>query len=898
MAANKTLERTMFETPRVLEFFDAGELVKQTSYQQPFWPLIVLKELVDNALDACESVNVSPDISVNIECQSGTARVTVTDNGPGITSETVARLLNFSTKLSDKSAYRSPTRGQQGNAWKTILAIPFVMSTTKPQAGKVTIESRGIRHIIETTVDLVEQKPAFTHDAEPVVKSSGCEVSVWMDLTSGVADPEPADFLQILQGYTLFNPHASLRCRIVWSEWNEDRTDTVKASYTGEWIATDSSLVKWRPNEPTSAYWYDAEDARRLVFAYISNARNGGRDLTLREFTSEFRGLSGSGKQKAITSQFSQIKRLSDIAGNGSVSEPTLVNRLFDAMRDETRPVPSSALGRIGEGHFRKRFGTLTKYACRVGKGRVPFVVEAAFAPEDEGQTNFYFGANSSVSVFRDPFRQVDFWLSNRGIHGHGIQGLANSLSLHSQTGGWLACHITHPCLRFLDRGKTEMHITDGELRQAIAECIYAVLKEHHAEKEREDKQHIAVSKKAEKEANQAQKASRGATLKDAVFAVLMDCHKQATSDFTLRAQQRQTFYVVRRAIQRYTTRELKIDYFRELCTLYEEQVLGGEAIPNMTYDDRGNFYEPHGGKQVPLGTEAVENYTIPSHHYGAILFVEKEGFLDIINDAHIPSRWDIAVMTSKGLAVRAAKALLYAASQWGIPILVAHDCDLDGYKIARAIENETRRSRGMVINIIDIGLKLTEAQEMGLELERVTRKRGPDRELWASLTDDERAFFITKKPKDYYGSRGTYEGNRVELNAMTSPQFVAWVEDHLERHGIKKVMPPANELKAALTSKTSVDLDTRINQMVQGAIEELLGNSMSGLADEVHDLIGEPAITADLVELQNYLAGNELSHWTVYSESKATHIAWDFVKDKQEAITLFLAQRVRENLK
>ncbi len=51
MAAVPTLERTTFRTSRLLEFCNQKELTTQTGHGPDDWPLVILKELVDNALD-------------------------------------------------------------------------------------------------------------------------------------------------------------------------------------------------------------------------------------------------------------------------------------------------------------------------------------------------------------------------------------------------------------------------------------------------------------------------------------------------------------------------------------------------------------------------------------------------------------------------------------------------------------------------------------------------------------------------------------------------------------------------------------------------------------------------------------------------------------------------------
>ena len=51
----------------------------QTGHRREVWPLVILKELVDNSIDACEEAGIAPEIIVTVD-RSG---ITVADNGPG-----------------------------------------------------------------------------------------------------------------------------------------------------------------------------------------------------------------------------------------------------------------------------------------------------------------------------------------------------------------------------------------------------------------------------------------------------------------------------------------------------------------------------------------------------------------------------------------------------------------------------------------------------------------------------------------------------------------------------------------------------------------------------------------------------------------------------------------------
>jgi DNA topoisomerase VI subunit B len=171
MAAVATLERTAFRTSRLLEFCSRKELIAQTGHEPDVWPMVVLKELVDNALDACEEAGIAPEIGVQV----GPDAITVIDNGPGMPSATVTDILDFSNRVSSREAYVAPDRGAQGNALKTILAMPFVLDGA---AGHVEIRAHGLCHHIAFTVDALRQAPVIDHRCERCDVRNGTSIKV------------------------------------------------------------------------------------------------------------------------------------------------------------------------------------------------------------------------------------------------------------------------------------------------------------------------------------------------------------------------------------------------------------------------------------------------------------------------------------------------------------------------------------------------------------------------------------------------------------------------------------------------------------------------------------------------------------------------------------------------
>src|SRR5713101_1030416 len=64
--AGPRLVRETFSAPRSLDFYSEDGLRAETGHGPEAWPLVILKELVDNALDACEEAGIAPEIAVTV----------------------------------------------------------------------------------------------------------------------------------------------------------------------------------------------------------------------------------------------------------------------------------------------------------------------------------------------------------------------------------------------------------------------------------------------------------------------------------------------------------------------------------------------------------------------------------------------------------------------------------------------------------------------------------------------------------------------------------------------------------------------------------------------------------------------------------------------------------------
>ena len=113
------IERTALSFSRDLEFASEPELARRMGLGRELWLAAAVKELIDNALDACEEASIEPEIAVEIDDDF----VVVSDNGPGMPPELVEQLCIRSERTSAREAYAAPDRGAMGNALQTLMAL-------------------------------------------------------------------------------------------------------------------------------------------------------------------------------------------------------------------------------------------------------------------------------------------------------------------------------------------------------------------------------------------------------------------------------------------------------------------------------------------------------------------------------------------------------------------------------------------------------------------------------------------------------------------------------------------------------------------------------------------------------------------------------------------------------
>jgi hypothetical protein len=367
--------------------------------------------------------------------------------------------------------------------------------------------------------------------------------------------------------------------------------------------------------------------------------------------------------------------------------------------------------------------------------------------------------------------------------------------------------------------------------------------------------------------------------LKAAAYEAIPQAYMAASDNGRLPANVRQIFYQVRPLVMAVTGGNIwknSSTFTQNVFQSYLRDNPEETSDWDIVYDARGHFSEPHMQKQIGCGTLEVRGYTNswenapeldieieetfptngPENRYRFALFIEKEGFDALLDRARIAERYDLAIFSTKGMPVTAARQLVESLSAAGVTILIAHDFDIAGISIAHWLwhDNERYQFQHEPL-VIDLGLRLADVKKLALQSEEQIHKqrKDPTEKFWEWYDDaisEEEADFLRG---EYSYQKDGWAGQRVELNAMTSKQFIDWLEEKLDAVGVEKVVPDKVILTAAWQRATAIakareaireiekgkptpppkDLDRKVRALLKREPELSWDSALTAIAEE-----------------------------------------------------------------
>ncbi|MDD4274943.1 MAG: hypothetical protein PHG14_14600 [Desulfobacter postgatei] len=785
--------RTHFIQSRQMDFFTTAELTKQMGTSPNLWWITLVKELIDNSLDAAESVGIDPVISVTIDEDS----FSIQDNGPGIPDKVIEGSIDYGVRVSDKNLYVSPSRGRQGNALMCLYAVPFCLNGKQ---ARVDIHANGTCHQIDISLNQILQQPEVidTKSKSDFIEN-GTFIKIHdVDLATSLNFEQERistkrEYVNLIRLFAVCNCHANFKLIFDGESMSWHRTGPQE---------------KWTPDKPLVSHWYNHESFDGFLAATIHQ----NPDMSVNQFLGKFDGLKSTPKWKTVCTAVDIHSRdgLKQFVTDKDIDR-VLSCRLLDAMKEQAKEVPSKSLGNLNADHVEKNWRSCESK-----------IYEHASLKSKKD----YFGLPYTIDVFFQAleglrYKRPDICLNNSVL----IDGyIRDSSSFFHETfvehgdEVRLLIHVACPHFDFSGMGKNSLSLPDA-IRSDLIGLIKKVCIPWTRLKKLKRRNQKAMAKdaiKREKESNVK------ITQKDAAFQVMEQSYMDASSQNTLPANFRQIYYQARPHILRLAgVDRLGDDYFRELVTEYQALNPASTKDWNVAYDPRGHLVEPFTGRKIPMGTLGVKDYIqawngvsifeggtfsppeisdpnieIIGHQgrYKFALFIEKEGFQPLFEVSKIQERYGVAILSTKGMSNRAARFLVENLSINGVTVFVLRDFDKSGFTIAKTLSTNTKTYQfEHKPNVIDLGFRLEDIQ--GLEHEPVTYQgvNSPRESIISSGATQEEADLLVQG-----GYKNNWHGIRVELNAMPSKQFIHFIEKKLEDHGVKKVVPDENVLRGA----------------------------------------------------------------------------------------------------
>jgi hypothetical protein len=650
----------------------------------------------------------------------------------------------------------------------------------------------------------------------------------------------------MVTGFCLFNPHA---------QFIVDGKDYQPAPV--------EKFKKWLPSQPCSAHWYDGEAFSKLAADTIHTAiQSGRRSPTIQNFIKDnFEGVQRTEKRKLIGEAMAPATVLDDLA-NGKGMDRTKTNRLLGLLKEATVPVKPARLGCLGQ-RFLSDFLSAKGYPMehfRYKKIELtlddsPTILEAAFTGSPNARREIFWGLNFTPMLSDVPW-DISWILQS------------DDVLIDSNDPIVLVIHITRPKFRFKDRGKGTLELT-RDLIKAIGEGLTAIAKDWAKIKRRKRRDQQTLLKEL-KPVSTIKKLKP----KQVAFSVMEQAYMQASNNNSLPASARQIFYQIRPLILGQCSDEWSYKSFSDWLPEFIKQFPEITRRWNVTYDPRGKFYEPHTSRMVELGTKGVRDYIndlragIGGHcnQFRFALFIEKEGFSELFDAVNLGKRYDIAIFSTKGYSTTACRELVDYLSSVGVTILCAHDFDCAGLNIYATLAGDNDRyTYSDKPNVVDLGLRLSDVEEMGLDSEPVKYDKTPLPSLKKNgCSQAEIDFLCSHKTSPFSGSR-------VELNAMPSNVLIDWLERKFSEHGVTKFVPDESILVESyqVTARRHL-LEKFMNEKVNELIEEER-KRIAGLEIPIPDKL--------VIAVQDQLKARPLIPWNKAVE----RLAAQFIEPQQE---------------
>lgn len=699
-----------------VDYFTEDGLIKQIGLTKDYWDKVVIKEIIDNALDAIEPLKCKAVNIVQNESSLG-----IYDNGNGISCDIVKSIYDFSFYVSQNRLFVTASRGKQGNGLKTIISICFLKNYRLLWHTKDGVILEGI--IDAEKVKDGEISVGFIEVGK--TEKRGIEIC-------GYNLHQISYYKNYVYFYSVCNPDVSFYLNYFGTEFHNpattecvDKSQNISLAYY-DYDTFKQFIVKTQDGNTTYKQFLEEYFGIRIKNKSSIKSKIKDIDFDSKEFINDFLML----KEDQQTKRYTLLKK--QLIGLDNALNTTI------EIKDTDSPM----------GINDKIIPCLVEFSVK----KDTFKSDSERKEADiECYINNSITYNNSWSI---GFDGGWYKIGNKSVYARDLDDLLKDMKNFS-----FVFHIVSPYLKFTDAGKTRIDITSffNELLDKLNKAIAKENRTFSSGNKRVSNRAIMrdyVTEAFNKASNNGRYAitARQIWYKMREIAPIIE-KKNTYADFTQN--------ILTEWIDANPEYEDKVN-FSDRGNFYVDGSQMGLGTANVrsfidTLGKASNTFDCYGGVSNTMHIE--DNFNL-EYKYDKVLYIEKTGFDAIFKAEKVGEKYNMIIVSGQGFSTRAAKTLLYEVQQRGLKLYCLHDLDISGVFIFDSFRNANMKFK-YEIPIEDLGVTFEDVEKYGIEPELVEIKKEDTKKL-ESLPYEYQKFFDSG---DMY--------RRVELNAFTTEQML-----------------------------------------------------------------------------------------------------------------------------
>jgi hypothetical protein len=684
-----------FSFNREFDFVRLDGLRRATGRPAHDWDLYIVKELLDNALDADDMLwrarpDQPPRIQVRVEYIPVPARASQqlfvqVGNRSVFPVQQIDDIFATQRYTSSKAFLKGLSRGALGNALKTLLGIPYALRNRvagdwKPELKPLAILHQGSEYLPSYAIDSAGQTIGFSCTNQPGKVRDGTLISIGVDHFTQEQPRTLEQFALLAQQYHLCNPqaHFSWSVEIDGQEW--------AAEYAGDtaWAGKYSGIAP--------VQWYSPAAFRDLLGALHRRhcCDNADGKLPIELVCRCFAGFTTVQATAPVIQQS---------AANGGAAQLTrdeiegqAASQLYQALYRGSARFDSNLLGRLGLEHVRACLaqalpldGALLYDSC-IDAGddpSVPFVLEAAVARLREGKRQIWTAINFAPT-YDEPFRSR--WLqvpARPDQPALGLRGLLDAYGIAEDQPLALFLHLICPSVEHHEFSKTE--INHLPFKQALGQLL--------------DKLLAGLLRAGEEEELRLEQA-----VFTALDTILGDLDPQERFVFEQLLERLRLRLGQNPELSAWLQRPEAPARLQGYITSY--QARNTEIVQHVARPAEGVLAIPlHPDRHLSVRAQHISRELLAHHHVNKLLYIQARELEPVVIENGWLCQLDAALLHNPPGAEGLQASLLRCVAATSLPVLALHDANSAGQATVAQLR-AWLDERGLdPARVIDVGL-------------------------------------------------------------------------------------------------------------------------------------------------------------------------------------------------